>query len=276
MTRSNARHSGAAGSVAAVDALRRCHGVKETRASNDIDRGRSRARALMDTALIGAMRDGTPEAWAEFDARFRPLLERYAARVGIPRWEWSACITEVLDDEALRLVERPTEIPRHLTAYLVRAVRNRYLTLERAAARRVRQYSNAARAESSSEGVLGLVMSEHARRSSDPLRVSEDRASASNAVTRFARALDAHLSPSERLMLAWVAEGVPQRVIAEWLGVSREAAKKRIARLCRRLRTLAGAACEQLPPSERGEIGRLLRRASAPRRTSHSGESDDG
>jgi len=33
-------------------------------------------RALTDASLIDAMRAGVPEAWAEFDARFRPLLER--------------------------------------------------------------------------------------------------------------------------------------------------------------------------------------------------------
>jgi FixJ family two-component response regulator len=76
-------------------------------------------------------------------------------------------------------------------------------------------------------------------------------------------------------MLAWVAEGVPQRMIAEWLGISREAAKKRIARLCRRLRAAAPDVAALLPSADRREIDRLLRRASAPM-NSHSGASDDG
>jgi len=223
-------------------------------------------RALTDAALVDAMRASIPEAWAEFDARFRPLLERYAARVGIPRWEWSVCITEVLDDEALRLVERAGQLPQYLTAYLVRAVRNRFLELKRTSLRRARRYAV--------DGAAGAVMSEHARRASDPQQIAEERANNSPAI-RLGRELGAHLTIDERQMLAWVAEGVPQRLIAEWLGITREAAKKRIARLCRRLRDSALAATVQLPREERQQIDRLLRRASA-LGNSRSGESDDG
>ena len=56
--------------------------MTHARAPND----RNPVRALSDAALVDAMRASIPEAWTEFDARFRPLLERYAARIGIPRW----------------------------------------------------------------------------------------------------------------------------------------------------------------------------------------------
>ena len=226
-------------------------------------------RALTDASLIDAMRAGVSEAWAEFDGRFRPLLERYAARVGIPRWEWSLCITEVLDDQALRLVERAGQLPEHLTAYLVRAVRSRFLELKRASLRRERRYAHAAGPDGT------ILMSEHARRACDPARVAEEAADLNTPATRFARELSVHLSTEEQQMLAWAAEGVPQRMIAEWLGINREAAKKRIARLCRRLRIAAPAATARLSREERREIDRLLRRASAPM-NSHSGASDDG
>src|SRR4051812_4781557 len=223
------------------------------------------------------MRASVPEAWAEFDARFRPLLERYATRVGIPRWDWSACITEVLDDESLRLIERSTrDMPEHLSAYLVRAVRNRHLALKRAATRRERRYAAAAAADPVTDGVLSLLISEHSRQAADPPRVSEEMATASSAVKQFGTLLSARLTNSEREMLAWVAEGVPQRVIAEWLGINREAAKKRIARLCKRLRAIACAVRDELPMDARREIDRLMRRTSAVTRNSHSGESDDG
>ena len=223
------------------------------------------------------MRAGVPEAWAEFDARFRPLLERYAARVGIPPWDWGVCITEVLDDEALRLVERRGQPPQHLTAYLVRAVRNRFYQVKRAAARRANRYARAAAEQgAAADGALAVVMSEHTRRASDPPRVAEENASVSSALVHFARLLGARLTVEEQQMLAWVAEGVPRRTMADWLGISREAAKKRVGRLCRRLRDVAAAASAQLPPAERVEIDRLLRRASAPPRFSRSGESDDG
>ena len=232
-------------------------------------------RVLSDAALIDAMREGVPEAWGEFDARFRPLLERYASRVGIPRWEWSTCITEVLDDEALRMVERVREMPQHLSAYLVRAVRNRHLALKRAALRRARRYAEAAEGPDEPESVLQLLVSEHTRRACDPPRVAEELTSSSSAIARFAQLMSDRLSDTERQMLGWVAEGVPQRVIAEWLGINHEAAKKRIARLCRRMRIAAAEMSDELPADARREVDRLINRASA---TSHSpaGESDDG
>lgn len=243
--------------------------MTHARAPND----RNPARALSDAALVDAMRASVPEAWTEFDARFRPLLERYAVRIGIPRWEWSSCITEVLDDEALRLIERSREVPQQMVAYLIRAVRNRHLALKRAAMRRDNRYAGAAAAETSPEGSIGPLVSEHTRRACEPPRVSEEQQPMQTGAMHLAGLLSARLSEEERQMLAWVAEGVPQRVIAEWLGINREAAKKRIARLCRRLRAAADALKVELPPDTRREVDRLLHRAGEGQGDSHSGES---
>jgi DNA-directed RNA polymerase specialized sigma24 family protein len=243
-----------------------------THARTPIHSESSHLRALPDGALVDAMREGVGEAWAEFDARFRPLLERYALRVGIPRWEWSVCITEVLDDEALRLVERSRAMPQHLSAYLVRAVHNRHLAVKRAAMRRERRYANAV--EAPEDGLCTLI-SDHTRRSCDPPRLAEEIKGASTGIARFAELLSARLTEDERQMLAWVAEGVPQRVIGEWLGINRDAAKKRITRLCRRLRVVADEVSSTLPPDARREIDRLIQRAAA-KGHSHAGASDDG
>jgi DNA-directed RNA polymerase specialized sigma24 family protein len=238
--------------------------------------GITRCRALSDTALIVAMRDGTPEAWFEFDARFRPLLEHYARRIGIPRWDASVCITEVLDDEALVLVDGSRGVPQHLSAYLVRALRNRFLQLKRSAERRRRHHVSAAKSAAEREGVLIELVSEYARRAGEPPRIAEESTTGVGAIARFARLLDARLTGTERQMLAWVGESVPHRVIAEWLGITRDAAKKRIARLCRRLRAATDEIREQLAPDERREVDLLLRRAGASRRVTHSGGTDDG
>ena len=243
--------------------------MTHARAPND----RNPARALSDAALVDAMRASVPEAWIEFDARFRPLLERYAARIGIPRWEWSSCITEVLDDEALRLIERSREVPQQMAAYLIRAVRNRHLALKRAALRRDNRYAGAVAVDDSPEGSVGPLVSEHTRRACEPPRVSEEQQTTPSVLTRVAQLLSARLSDEEQQMLAWVAEGVPQRVIAEWLGINREAAKKRIARLCKRLRAAVDALKAELPLESRREIDRLLQRAGDGRGDSHSGES---
>jgi RNA polymerase sigma factor (sigma-70 family) len=236
----------------------------------------TRSRALSDTALIAAMRDGAPEAWFEFDARFRPLLEHYARRIGIPRWDASVCITDVLDDEALLLADGSRGVPHHLSAYLVRALRNRFLELKRSAERRRQLHVSAAEVRVDGEGVLMQLVSEYARSASEPPRVAEDHEPTSHAIARFARLLDARLGREERQMLAWVGESVPQRVIAEWLGITREAAKKRISRLCRRLRALTDEVRQQLSPNERHEVDLLLRRAGVTRRVTQSGGTDDG
>src|SRR5213595_2176558 len=115
---------------------------------------------------------------------------------------------------------------RHVSAYLVRAVRNRFLQLKRAAIRRANRYARAAQSETGTDGALAAVMSEHARRACEPSRVAEEMVTVSSAMSHFAQILGAQLSTEEHQMLAWVAEGVPRRVIAEWLGINREAAKK--------------------------------------------------
>jgi DNA-directed RNA polymerase specialized sigma24 family protein len=233
-------------------------------------------RAFSDNALVEAMREGVAAAWLEFDARFRPLLERYATRVGIPRWEWNTCITDVLDDEALHLVERTHQMPTHLSAYLVRAVRNRHFALKRAAARRGRRYASEAADDPRADGALPSMLSEHSLRACDPPRVSEEQVSSRGAMTTLAELVSARLTSDERQILAWVAEGVPHRVIAEWLGINREAAKKRVARLCHRLRQAAVELSKDLPAGERRAFERLVRRATPAAGTSHTGESDDG
>src|SRR5689334_4145588 len=88
-----------------------------------------RVRALDDQALVAAMRDGDDWAFGEFLARFRPALAQYA--VGrIPSELHAECVDEVLEDEALRLVNPRAIMPTQLRAYLIGAVRKRHLALK--------------------------------------------------------------------------------------------------------------------------------------------------
>ena len=218
-------------------------------------------RALSDAALVQAMRESVAEAWAEFDARYRPLLEAYAKRTGIPRWDWSVCITEVLDDEALRLVERREDPPTNLSGYLVRAVRNRYLKLKRAAVRREKHYSDAAGLEGNAEQVVrGLCSEDALRASAGPAADASVNSSGSRALRRLAELLAEDLSREEKQMLGWVGEGVPRRQIAEWLGLGYDAVRKRIYRLSQRLHDLTPAALDRMNIAERAEAKRFLRR----------------
>jgi DNA-directed RNA polymerase specialized sigma24 family protein len=215
--------------------------------------------ALSDVALIREMRARVPEAWAEFDARYRPLLETYAERTGIPRWERSACITDVLDDVALDLADRAGDPPANLEGYLVRAVRNQYLKLKRAAVRREQHYGDAVGFEGSAEQVVrGLCSEDALRASAGPS--ADELEHASHALRRLAALLAAQLSAEEKQMLGWVGAGVPRRQIAEWLDMGYDAARKRIYRLSRRMQQLIPAVLDRMSIADRAEAERFLRR----------------
>src|SRR3712207_1485604 len=146
------------------------------------------------------MRAGDELAWGEFVDRFRPLLEQFAQRTGIPRWDWGACITDVLDDVALKLATRRLALPASLGSYLVRAVRNQHLRAKRAAARRDRRYSLATDGDVTDRVVVSLCSEGTIRASRGPL---DAPAAVSPALARLAAVLRAELSEDEVLLLTW-------------------------------------------------------------------------
>jgi len=222
-------------------------------------------RALDDVALLRAMREGDPAAWAEYVSRFRPLLEQFARRTGVPPWEVPACVTDVLDDEALRLTGARATTPASLGGYLVRALYHRWLRERRGTARRERRHADALMLSSggaAADGVLRALCSSHA------LRVSEGAswvdASAAGALARLAAVVTRDLPDEDVLLLTWAGEGVPRRQMAEWLGVGYEAARKRLLRLAHRLREVAAQRAHELSADDRREVARFLRRAAMP------------
>jgi DNA-directed RNA polymerase specialized sigma24 family protein len=242
---------------------------------------RRRVRALGDAALIAAMRAGDDWAWAEFDARFRARLEQYARHVAASPARWDECISEVIEDAALKLATDAGAVPTNLTAYLIRALRNRAATLARAAARRHRRYVQAS-AVGEPEAVVRSLCSESALRASGgaaldaalgaALGEADDRTAepTSRAHRRLGAALVAELSDEERLIIGWVAEAVPYRQIAAWLGAGYDATSKRIWRLCRRLKHLAPICASTFSATERAELERFLRRVGAVERAVHT------
>jgi DNA-binding CsgD family transcriptional regulator len=245
---------------------------------------RRAARALGDAALARALASADPAVWAEFDARFRPLLAAYARRVRIPPALWPQCVDEVLEDEAMRLADGGA-VPDQLAAYLVRSAYHRLLKARRAAARRERRYGAGAAedgppgsgpwADGAAERVVPGVCSAAALRASRGPRAADgapaawddagaDASAASGVLARAAAALAARLTDAERQLLVWVAEQVPRRQIAEWVGDGYEATRKRILRLTRRLQADAARLAADLPPAERHEFERFLRRATRP------------
>jgi DNA-directed RNA polymerase specialized sigma24 family protein len=185
------------------------------------------------------------------------MLEAFARRSNIPSSDWHVCITDLLTDEALRLNASAAGPPRNLPAYLVGAARHRHLSLKRSADCRHKHYA-AASDNRSGEQIVTTLCSEDALRSSAG---PEDESPTSSALLRLARDLGARLSGDERLVLAWVGEGISRPVIAEWLGIAPDACAKRIWRLCHRLRVAAVQQRLTYSSSERREIDRFLRRA---------------
>jgi DNA-directed RNA polymerase specialized sigma24 family protein len=228
-------------------------------------------RALGDAALLDAMRADDAWAWGEFIARFQGPLESYAGRIGVPQSEWAECIVEVLDDEALRLTSANAATPAHLFAYLARAVRNRYLRIKRARQRRELRYAEASTGDHA-EPVVRSVCSEAAIRDGYGADVAPSSA-LSGALVRLGDLLSASMTADERTLLAWEADRVPHRQIASWLGVSYDAATKRIWRLCRRLRARVPSHVTQFSDIERAELARFFRRA---RGVERSGQTPHG
>jgi DNA-directed RNA polymerase specialized sigma24 family protein len=224
---------------------------------------RRRVRALGDRALIAAMQAGDDWAWAEFDARFRARLEAYARHVGTPASVWDECITEVIEDAALKFTKDGAALPANLAAYLVRSVRNRAVTCARAAARRHRHHVQAS-AVGEPEAVVWSLCSESALRASGsaPREDAADRAYAPALLARrrLGAALMVELSEEEQCIIGWVAEAVPYRQIAAWLNASYDATSKRIWRLCRRLRQLGPVHASRFSAAERAELERFFRR----------------
>ena len=83
------------------------------------------------------------------------------------------------------------------------------------------------------------------------------------ALERLAARLSEGLTDDERQLLVAVAENIPQREIAEWLGVSYVVARKRLERLRARLTEVAMRYTNTLQPDDARELQRFFRRCRA-------------
>ena len=77
---------------------------------------------------------------------------------------------------------------------------------------------------------------------------------------RLVSVFEQRVSTDERQLLSWVGQRVPFSLIAEWLGVSRAAAIKRVGRLRERLIDAALHFGTSLEASDLAELARFLRR----------------
>ena len=223
-----------------------------------------RVRALDDQALVAAMREGDDWAFGEFLARFRPALVQYAEG-RVPSELHAECIDEVLEDEALRLVNPRAIMPTQLRAYLVGAVRKRHLALKRSHARRRRHHEDAAYdVDGGALAVVRSVCAESTIAASRGMTAAD--AAHPTALEQLATAMAAELDDETIRLLTWIGRAVPHRTIAEWLGKSYDATTKQIWRLCRRLERAAPQYAATLPSDVQRELERFFRRVERGRR----------
>ena len=224
--------------------------------------GRKRSdawRTRSDRELIVAMRAGASAAFDEFVARYEPLLQARSRRMQLPEWERNDCVADTLESVVVHLLKPDVRAPAKMAAYLTRALYNQLSDAERARqARRGREESAVDWSDRALDGAVTGAVSQYTVHACQPA----DAASLQllPGLARLAAALVQPLSDEERLLLGWESSMIPHRTIAEWLGISRGAATKRVWRLRERLRRLAAEHVSLFAPEERIEVDRFLKR----------------
>jgi RNA polymerase sigma factor (sigma-70 family) len=218
-----------------------------------------------DYDIVVAMRRGESAAFERFVEQFHRILLDYARRAGVPAAERDELVGELLDDVAIQLMTRGASPPQNPRMYLLSALRHRLLNRKRGRERRHRVVSEAARAafgdsaRASGESAAGC--------SEELLRTSRgpdwESTPLPRAIERLSGRLSEALRPDERQLLVAVAENIPQREIAEWLGVSYTVARKRLERLRARLTEVAMHYANTLEPDDARELQRFFRRCRA-------------
>ena len=221
--------------------------------------------AIKDYDIVVAMRRGEAVAFERYIARFHRILLDYARRAGVAPSERDELVSELLDDVAIQLITRNGPLPQNPRMYLLSALRHRLLNRKRGSERRRRVVSEAARAAygdrdpAAGESAAGC--------SEEMLRASHgpewEGAPLPRVLERLAGRLSEALRDDERQLLVAVAENIPQREIAEWLGVSYAVARKRLERLRARLTDVAMQYANTLEPDDARELQRFFHRCRA-------------
>lgn len=222
--------------------------------------------ATRDVDIIAALRRGESSAYEAFISRFHRVLLEYARRGGVRSADRDEFVEDLLDDVALQFMTPSTPLPQSPRMYVITAFRNKLLNLKRARGRRERMVCEAVRDAvddcdfANTADVMAGCSEGMVRESRGPGR---DSAPLSQALEQLSAKLSEALSDDERRLLVAVADNVPQREIAEWLGVSHVVARKRLERLRSRLTDVATRYTDSLEPDEARELQRFFRRCRA-------------
>jgi hypothetical protein len=229
--------------------------------SGDDDRTPGWWRAIGDRALVGAIREGRPEAVEEFIRRFEDIVLRSARQLRVPREQHAHWVGEVLYEVALTLGRGRGLVPTHLAAYITGACKRRKqreYRADRSRDARVREALGEVGASGQS-AALGLCSEASVRLASGV--DWEPPASMPPVLARLAAALEQEITGEQRDILSWLGQYVSYTTIADWLGISRPAAVSRIQRLRARLIKTALHFGASLEAEDRAELLRFLRRA---------------
>jgi RNA polymerase sigma factor (sigma-70 family) len=190
--------------------------------SGDPTPGREARRASDPGAELAArLQQGDEDAINELYVRYLPLMLSLTRQHRVLPSEREELALDVLTEAALQLRRPESRVPRSLPGLLATMLRRRVLDRRRREAVQVPVVSVDDVPESA------LV------HSGDRSRAPRVEASA---LTRLADHIEAHVDDTELVILHWLGERVPQRIIAEWLGLSHGAVRMRIGRLRDRLR----------------------------------------
>lgn len=229
--------------------------MRNPRMRQDVQR---RLRHLSDNVLIDAMRAGASEAWQEFMMRFRPVLLQYGMRTRVNDSDIDGYVDQVLEEAALRWAIDAAAPPKNITAYLLRALSFHRRTVDRDTKRRARHYERATDAGQNEGAIRSLCSEASVRDSNGP---ADDATDATQlALERLCNLVRQSLGEQDARILTQLADGLPHREIAAELGLSYDAGRKRIQRLCARLRDLVPNVVNQLSSTDRVHVERVLRR----------------
>jgi len=210
--------------------------------------------------LLAAILRGEERAIRELFLLYAPLLRDQARRMSIDADQRDELVTTLLDDVVLHLMECQAT-PRHLSKYLVAALRNRARNRHRDSHRRLatreRAYHELVR---SGERVVAESHSAYGLSAAEP-RDTDGTTTARASIARLWQRCAGMLSAEESTMLIRVGRHVPLREIADQLGISYGAARVRLHRLRERFRKEAIGHIATLKSDERDELEKFFRRA---------------
>jgi hypothetical protein len=231
-----------------------------------------------DLRLIEGMRAMDSWAYHEFFERLVPLLLAHAQRCGVRREDRWMTVVELLDDLALRLTRLRQPVPRSLEALATVSLRRRLITARRNESRRRALESEQASALSGGERVIASAASAASLDASDPFQPDPagEPQHGAEAIVALGRALRLTLSEDDARLLEWMAERVPQRDAAEWLGTTHGALRVRISRLKTRLRLAARRHEARLDGAEREAVRRFLDRVEGRNTPREDARLDEG